>query len=53
MELLKKQVRADDFDGDDIYLEHLLQVAEAQVESMTGYSSDELSCIPDEAIPPS
>lgn len=51
LELLKKQVRADDFDGDDIYLEHLLQVAEAQVESMTGYSSDELSCIPDEDYP--
>lgn len=47
LELLKKQVRADDFEGDDIYLEHLLQVAESQVESMTGYSAEELACIPD------
>lgn len=51
MELLKKQVRADDFDGDDIYLEHLLQVAESQVESMTGYSAEELACIPDGDYP--
>lgn len=51
LELLKKQVRADDFDGDDIYLEHLLQVAESQVESMTGYSAEELACIPDGDYP--
>ena len=51
MELLKKQVRADDFEGDDIYLEHLLQVAESQVESMTGYSAEELACIPDGDYP--
>lgn len=51
LELLKKQVRADDFEGDDIYLEHLLQVAESQVESMTGYSAEELACIPDGDYP--
>lgn len=51
LELLKKQVRADDFDGDDIYLEHLLQVAESQVESMTGYSAEELARIPDGDYP--
>ena len=40
LELLKKHVYADDFTGDDDYLDHLLAVAEEQVDTLAGYSRD-------------
>lgn len=51
LELLKKHVRADDFDDDDAYLEHVLAAAEEYVTGLTGYTADELSVIPDSAFP--
>lgn len=51
LELLKKHVRADDFTGDDEYLDHLLEVAQEQVETLVGYSREELEQIPDEEYP--
>ena len=51
LELLKKHVRADDFTADDDYLAHLLQVAQEQVETLVGYSREELECIPDKEYP--
>ena len=51
LELLKKHVYADDFTGDDDYLDHLLAVAEEQVDTLAGYSREELACIPDEEYP--
>lgn len=42
LELLKKQVRADDFDLDDAYLQHLLDTAVDTVVTYTGRSFDDL-----------
>ena len=42
LELLKKQVRADDFAEDDAYLDHLLRTAVDTVVAYTNRSIDEL-----------
>lgn len=42
LELFKKHVRADDFAGDDEYLEHLLATAEEAVLTATNRTADEL-----------
>lgn len=42
LELFKKHVRADDFDGDDDYLAHLLRSAEEFVCTETRRTADEL-----------
>lgn len=41
--LFKKHVRADDFDDDDEYLEHLLNAAEASVITSTNRTYQELA----------
>lgn len=41
--LFKKHVRADDFTDDDVYLEHLLSVAEEVVVNYTNRSAEELT----------
>lgn len=43
LELFKKHVRADDFDDDDVYLQHLLDTAEAHVIRATNRTADELA----------
>lgn len=43
LELFKKHVRADDFDDDDLYLEHLLETAEESVITATARTRDELT----------
>lgn len=42
LSLLKKHVRADDFSGDDDYLQHLLDAAEESVVTMTNRTLDDL-----------
>lgn len=42
LELLKKHVRADDFSGDDEYLEQLLNAAEEYVVMATNRTTEEL-----------
>lgn len=42
LELLKKHVRADDFNDDDEYLAHLLEAAEQYVCSATNRTAEEL-----------
>mgnify|MGYP002864131965 CR=1 FL=1 len=43
LNLLKKHVRADDFSGDDDYLQHLLDAAEESVITMTNRTLAELA----------
>lgn len=43
--LLKKHVRADDFDGDDTYLQHLLDTAKEAVIKATNRTEEELQAI--------
>ncbi len=45
LELFKKHVRADDFDDDDEYLQHLLDTAEASVITATNRTENELETI--------
>lgn len=42
LSLFKQHVRADDFAGDDAYLQHVLDTAEASVVSATGRGMAEL-----------
>jgi hypothetical protein len=49
--LFKKHVRADDFDGDDDYLYHLLDAAEETVLRATNRTEDELKEIGGGEIP--
>lgn len=42
LELFKAHVRADDFSGDDVYLEHILAVSEEAIINATRRSYDEL-----------
>lgn len=42
LELLKKSVRADDFDDDDELLQHYLDAAESYVVSLTNRTEDDL-----------
>lgn len=42
LELLKQHVRADDFAGDDTYLQHLLNAAQQAVVTATNRTEDEL-----------
>lgn len=51
LELFKKHIRTDDYDGDDDYLQHVLDAAEDFVAALTGYTREELSAIPDSEYP--
>lgn len=52
LELLKKQVYAEDFESDDDLLEQKLAAAESQVIDDIGWTEEELSGIPDDKFPP-
>lgn len=43
LELFKQHVKADDFADDDVYLQHLLDTAEAHVIRSTNRTKDELA----------
>lgn len=43
LELFKQHVKADDFSDDDVYLQHLLDTAEAHVIRATNRDKDELA----------
>jgi uncharacterized phage protein (predicted DNA packaging) len=49
--LFKKHVRADDFDSDDEYLQHLLYTAEVSVINATNRDEEELKTIGNGAFP--
>lgn len=51
LELLKQQVHAEDFEGDDALLNECLLDAEQQVLDMIGWTADEVSGIPDNEFP--
>ena len=50
--LLKQHVRADDFGGDDLYLDHLLSAAEEYVTTATARTLDELKELGGGELPP-
>lgn len=45
LDLFKKHVRADDFEDDDVYLQHLLETAESAVITATNRTKEELENI--------
>lgn len=49
--LLKKHVRADDFDDDDVYLQHLLDTAKSHVIRTTNRTEEELTRMGDGSFP--
>ena len=49
--LLKKHVRADDFDDDDVYLQHLLDTAKSYVIRTTNRTEEELTRMGDGSFP--
>ena len=53
LELLKKHVRADDFDTDDEKLQQYLDAAEEQVIMATNRTADDLTATHNGSLPPS
>lgn len=51
LELFKQHVKADDFADDDVYLQHLLDAAEAHVVRSTNRTRDELVAMGDGDFP--
>lgn len=49
--MLKKHVRADDFDDDDVYLQHLLDTAKSHIIRMTNRTEKELTKMGDGSFP--
>lgn len=51
LELFKKHVKADDFSEDDVYLQHLLDAAEAHILKAVNRTADELTAIGGGTVP--
>lgn len=51
LELFKKHVRADDFSDDDVYLTHLLEVAEVAVINATNRTMEECVSLGGDTLP--